>query len=335
MSISRRNFIKRAAYSSIAATAVLSGTSRGMAAIDSSDEYLSIIDLSKCDGCKNRGIPRCVAACQSKNQSRFPQAEKPIRDYWPQPKHEDWSDKQGLTNRLTPYNWTYVQHLKVKHEGQDYEINVPRRCLHCNNPPCASLCPFGVNEKMPEGPVLINPNGCFGGAKCRDVCPWEIPQRQAGVGLYLQVAPKYAGGGVMYKCDMCYDLIQDHKEPACVSACPNNAMLFGLKRDMQKYALKWAEENSGFLYGMDENGGTSTIYLSTVPFEAIHNAILEQEMDGKPGKPGMPVGVDNILDEPAGMAQGFLIAPIAGLLGAGLSVYKIMTGADNNDDNEA
>ncbi|NLO21439.1 MAG: 4Fe-4S dicluster domain-containing protein [Syntrophomonadaceae bacterium] len=335
MSMSRRSFIKRAAFSGMAVTAVLSGADVAAASINSGNEFASIINLTKCDGCKNFGTPSCVAACRSKNQNRFPQAQKPIGDYWPQTKHEDWSEKQELSNRLTPYNWTYVQHLQVEHEGQEYEIHVPRRCLHCDNPPCASLCPFGVNEKMPEGPVLINPNGCFGGAKCRDVCPWEIPQRQGGVGLYLQVAPKYAGGGVMYKCDMCYDLIQKGQQPACVSACPNNALIFGLKGDMHDYARQWAQENSGYLYGLEEHGGTSTIYLSAVPFEAIHDAILNQEIDGKPGKPAMPVGVGNILDEPAGMAQGFLIAPVAGLLGAGLSVYKIMTGADNDENNEA
>jgi hypothetical protein len=134
---------------------------------------------------------------------------------------------------------------------------------------------------------------------------------------------------------MCYDLIQKGQQPACVSACPNNALIFGLKGDMHDYARQWAQENSGYLYGLEEHGGTSTIYLSAVPFEAIHDAILNQEIDGKPGKPAMPVGVGNILDEPAGMAQGFLIAPVAGLLGAGLSVYKIMTGADNDENNEA
>ncbi len=335
MSMSRRNFIKRAAYSGLAATAVLSRVDKAAASLNSTEEYASIIDLSKCDGCSNLDTPLCVASCRTKNQANYPQPEQPIGDYWPQTKHEDWSDKQGLVNRLTPYNWTYVQHLEVEHEGRLVKVSVPRRCLHCDNPPCSSLCPFGVNEKMPEGPVVINPNGCFGGAKCRDVCPWNIPQRQAGVGLYKEVAPKYAGGGVMYKCDMCYDLIQKGKEPACVSACPNGALSFGPKKDMQTYARNWAQENDGYLYGDAENGGTSTFYLSVIPFEAIHQAILEQEVDGKPGKPGMPVGAVNVLDEPAGIAEGFVIAPVAGLLAAGLSVYRTMKGAEINEDPEA
>ncbi len=335
MSISRRNFIKRAAYSGIAATAVLSGVNKTAAAFNTTDEYATIIDVTKCDGCHGLDTPRCVSACRKKNQDKFPQPEKPIMDYWPQPKHEDWSDKQNLINRLTPYNWTYVQHLQVEHEGNIHQVHVPRRCLHCDNPPCSSLCPFGVNEKMPEGPVVINPDGCFGGAKCRDVCPWQIPQRQAGIGLYQEVVPKYAGGGVMYKCDLCYDLVQKGQEPACISACPNNAISFGPKKDMQSYAKNWVKDKGGYLYGDLENGGTSTYYLSLIPFNAIHDAIIEQEVDGKPGKPGMPVGVANILDKPAGMARSMLIAPFAGLLAAGLSVYKTMTGVDNDENSEA
>jgi formate dehydrogenase iron-sulfur subunit len=295
MPISRRKFIQRATYSGLAAAAILTGTDKATAAIDSRGELATVIDLTKCDGCIKFDTPKCVNACREKNKSRFPQPEKPIQDYWPQNKHEDWSDKQELTNRLTPYNWTYVQHLQIEYEGKLKEVHIPRRCMHCDNPACSALCPFGVNEKKPEGPVVINTSGCFGGAKCRDVCPWHIPQRQAGVGLYKQVAPKYAGGGVMYKCDMCYDLIQEGKEPVCVNACPHNAISFGARKEMQNYATSWAGDNNGYIYGDNENGGTSTFYLSQIPFEVINQAILEQEADGKPGKPAMPVGIGNRL----------------------------------------
>jgi len=33
-------------------------------------------------------------------------------------------------------------------------------------------------EKTAEGAVVIDHESCFGGAKCRSVCPWNIPQRQ-------------------------------------------------------------------------------------------------------------------------------------------------------------
>jgi hypothetical protein len=104
---------------------------------------------------------------------------------------------------------------------------------------------------------------------------------------------------------------------------------------MRTYARSWAEDNQGYIYGDLENGGTATFYLSNIPFEAINQAIKEQEADGKPGRPTMEVGVDNPLDEPENIAKAFVIAPVAGLLAAGLSVYKTMQGEEKHEDSEA
>jgi len=38
------------------------------------------------------------------------------------------------------------------------------------------------------GKTVIDYSICFGGVKCRDVCPLGITQRQAGVGMYLKLA---------------------------------------------------------------------------------------------------------------------------------------------------
>ena len=100
--------------------------------------------------------------------------------------------------------------------------------MHCDNPPCAKLCPFGVKHKTPEGPVYIDHNLCFGGAKCRTVCPWSVPQRQAGVGIYTlwqRFLP--AGGGVMFKCDLCRERLLSGDRPLCIDACPNKSMQIG------------------------------------------------------------------------------------------------------------
>ncbi len=332
MAITRRSFLKRAAVSGITAATIMTGAGKALAKTTSTGNYALLHDLDKCDGCSHLDTPLCVSACKNKNENHFPEPEAQIREYWPQKKYEDWSDKKNLTNRLTPYNWTYVQHVNVMHNGQTVKVHIPRKCMHCDNPPCASLCPFGVNHKTPEGPVVIYPDGCFGGAKCRDVCPWHIPQRQAGVGLYLKIAPDYAGGGVMYKCDMCHDLIAKGQEPACVTPCPRGAIRFGDKEELRAYAKNWAKENNGYVYGDTENGGTSNFYISKVPFDAISKAIAAQDLDGKPGRTAMPVNVENPLDEPSGMLSSFLTAPVAGVLAAGISAYKIMKGESADED---
>ena len=48
-----------------------------------------LIDITRCDGCPDVAVPRCVAACQSENGSRYPEPrDEDVEDYWPQTKHE-------------------------------------------------------------------------------------------------------------------------------------------------------------------------------------------------------------------------------------------------------
>lgn len=325
--MSRRSFLQRTALAGAAGAAVMAQGPTAAAA-EQGMPMATVIDLTRCDGCAAYKTPLCVEACQTKNKARFPEPVKPMQDYWPRKGFEDWSDKRGLRDRLTPYNWLYVQ--KVDVDGR--KIYAPRRCMHCDEPTCAHLCPFGVIAKNGDGSVVIDADGCFGGAKCRDVCPWGVPMRQAGVGLYLKLAPKIGGGGVMYKCDMCHDLVKQGKNPACVGACPQGAMSFGDRTAMQQLAASRSKEVGGFVYGAEENGGTSTYYVSPVSFAAINRALKEQKVvDGKPGRSGMPVKVENRVAELNDWAAGILLAPVAALLAAGRVAYRSLAGTSDKN----
>lgn len=313
--MSRRGFLQRGLAAGAVGAGLLYGFEPVGAAAATSGPMASVIDLTKCDGCKGKEAPLCVSACRTKNADRFPEPVEQIHDYWPQKKHEDWSRKRNLTNRLTPYNWTYVETVQV--DGQT--VSIPRRCMHCDNPTCMNICPFSAIEQHKEGPVEIHASSCMGGAKCRDVCPWGIPQRQAGVGPYLNIAPEFLGGGAMFKCDGCIDLVKEGQKPACETACPKGAIQFGPREEIFALAKARAEEIGGYVYGDKENGGTSTLYVSKVPFEKIDEAIKakkEGQKDVGPGRPGMPVAVGNYLDTPNGMALALLVAPIAGVAAA-------------------
>lgn len=322
--ISRRQFLKRSALASATGAAVLTAIHQpGEAA---STPMATVIDLTKCDGCAGQPVPRCVTACKTKNQHRFPQPQKPIPDYWPRKGYEDWSAKQQITNRLTPYNWTYVQQVTV----QGKQLSIPRRCMHCENPPCAKLCPFSAYTIHNDSAVVVDPEVCFGGAKCRDVCPWGVPARQAGVGLYMKLMPDYGGGGVMYKCDMCHELVQKGQQPACVSACPQQAMTFGSKEEMKKLVRNRSKEINGHIYGLTENGGTATYYVSPVPFAEIDKALQTQgQVDGKPGQSGMPQAAAK-MEEFNNWSAAMLLAPVAGMFAAGWSAWRTM----KQDDRE-
>ena len=307
MKFSRRTFITGAGT----ATAMLCLPTGRVQAKPGPDSYATLIDLAKCDGCAGRPAPLCVQSCREVRQNDFPRpAKDQLRDYWPQKKHEDWSQKQQLSDRFTPYNWIFLQQVEVGGRL----VSIPRRCMHCDNPPCAKLCPFGVKHKTPEGPVYIDHDLCFGGAKCRSVCPWSVPQRQAGVGIYT-IWQKYlpVGGGVMFKCDLCRDRLQDGMQPHCIEVCPRKAMQIGRRDEIMELAERLRLEYDGDLYGMTENGGTSTIYVSPVPFADIDRALVAQAKDQKGGKVVRLDQPQNMLEKQKSWALLSLLSPLAGI----------------------
>jgi Fe-S-cluster-containing dehydrogenase component len=223
---------------------------------------------------------------------------------------EDWSEKQDVDDRLTPYNWLFVQNATVNINGEEQEITLPRRCMHCVNPPCVKLCPWGAARQLENGISRIDSDICLGGSKCKKVCPWDIPQRQTGTGLYLDILPSFAGNGVMYKCDRCYDQIAEGLLPACIEACPEGVQTIGPRDEIIAKAHALAKEINGYIYGENENGGTHTIYVSPVPFEALNKTIEK----GK-GKPHLKP-VKDTMAQANNLTTAMIIAPVAGIAAA-------------------
>ena len=230
---------------------------------------------------------------------------------------EDWSEKQDVMDRLTPYNWIYIQDAMVNINGDETELTFPRRCMHCVNPPCVKLCPWGAARQLENGISRIDSDICLGGSKCKKVCPWDVPQRQTGTGLYLDILPSLAGNGVMYKCDRCYNRIADGELPACIEACPEEMQTIGPRDEIIKKAHQLAKEIDGYIYGENENGGTNTIYVSPVPFEEIDKSIKK----GK-GRPHLKP-VKDLMARANNLAAAMVIAPVAGIAAAVGKFYKM------------
>ena len=302
--LSRRSFLKIGA----GAAALAAGSLPGIAHASGEGQLATLIDLSLCDGCADRPIPACVSSCKTLNKDKIPPVVENIPEPWPRKTIEDWSKKQEVFDRLTPYNFIYVHKADIDGKA----VYVPRRCMHCDSPACATICPFSANHKEKNGAVVIDQDKCFGGAKCKDVCPWEIPQRQSGVGLYLHVLPGYMGNGVMYKCDLCNERLKEGKLPGCVEACPRKVLLIGPRREIEKIADDRALAMSGYIYGKVENGGTSTLYVSPVSFEKINAA-----MEKKPGRPDMKPGVKRRMASTDPLGKAVLAAPVLGIAAAG------------------
>lgn len=310
--ISRRSFMKGglAAAAGVAASSI-----PGAAAAAKPDErkqLATLLDIRKCIGCE-----ACVEACSEANSEKYPNPQKPFPKMIPnRVPVEDWSEKQDVNDRLTPYNWLFIQHADVQINGEETELTIPRRCMHCVNPPCVKLCPWGAAQQLENGISRIDSDICLGGSKCRNVCPWNIPQRQTGTGLYLDLMPSMAGNGVMYKCDRCYNRLADGELPACIEACPEDVQTIGPREEIIKKAQVLAKEINGYIYGENDNGGTNTIYVSPVSFEELNKAIEK----GK-GKPHLEP-VKDMMAQANNLAAAMFVAPIAGIAAAIGKFYK-------------
>jgi len=323
--ISRRSFLKAAGGVALACTMGLPTPARA----EERGRLATLIDLSLCDGCVDRDTPACIQACRAKNITAVPEPVNPIPKPLPRGMIEDWSKKKDVTDRLTPYNYLYIQKAEVEYNGKRQTVYIPRRCMHCDNPACATICPFTANHKYKTGAVVIDKDLCFGGAKCRTVCPWSIPQRQSGVGIYLHIVPTLAGNGVMFKCDLCQDLLLHGKNPVCVDACPRHALLIGEREKTHAEARRRSVAMNGFLYGKEENGGTSTLYVSPIPFE-----LLNKTIEKGPGKPHLGP-VKRRMAKTDTMATAVLLAPVAGIItGVAAAVGSKIKAGQEEDRNE-
>jgi Fe-S-cluster-containing dehydrogenase component len=289
----------------------MAGPGLARAGTDAGEEPLAtLIDISRCIGCEE-----CVYACQDANAHKFPEPEKPFPKMVPdRVPVEDWSDRRDVTDRLTPYNWLYIQYATGIRDGKEMTLTIPRRCMHCENPPCVKLCPWGAAKQETNGLSRIDSQICLGGSKCKSVCPWNIPQRQTGVGLYLDILPAFAGNGVMYKCDRCYDRLAKGGQPACIEACPEQVQVIGKRSEMIALARERAKEMDGFIYGLEENGGTHTLYVSPIPFDQL-------TYDTGKGKPHLNPVKDTMADG-SNLAMALVIAPVAGAAAALGKFYK-------------
>jgi formate dehydrogenase iron-sulfur subunit len=93
---------------------------------------------------------------------------------------------------------------------------------------------------------------------------------------------------VIKKCTFCIDRLSAGLEPACVHTCPSRALMFGERDELLAVAEARIQEHPeryvNHIYGKDEGGGTSLLYIGPVPFEEqgmpkLGSAPVEQDTE--------------------------------------------------------
>ena len=127
--------------------------------------------------------------------------------------------------------------------------HVTSSCHHCLDPACLNACPVDAYEKDPiTGIVKHLDDQCFGCQYCTLACPYDAPKFHPGL-------------GIVRKCDMCAGRLQAGEAPACVQACPHEAIRI---RVVDRAEVIAHAETGSFLRGAPDPSYTmpTTRYLT-------------------------------------------------------------------------
>ncbi len=170
--------------------------------------WAMVIDLRKCDGCVDQGVPpQCTQYC-----------------VWGHfiPENQQW---------MEVYRHNELEGIP---EASGHFMPVP--CQQCENAPCVNVCPVGATFATPNGEVLIDQDRCIGCRFCMAACPydrrffnWEEPEQLPQIqnseyNIFHQTPAKK---GTVMKCNFCPERTAAGGVPLCVEACPHAGIYFG------------------------------------------------------------------------------------------------------------
>jgi len=109
-------------------------------------------------------------------------------------------------------SWRDVGLLLGGNDAPGWQQTVTSACHHCLEPECMHGCPVKAYEKDEDtGIVRHLDDQCIGCEYCSLKCPFDVPKYSSRL-------------GIVRKCDMCYQRLEVGESPACVQACPNEAI---------------------------------------------------------------------------------------------------------------
>jgi Fe-S-cluster-containing dehydrogenase component len=222
MILTRKKFLRIAGISTIAAAGgrlwgafegAVQSTTPALPQAIAARRWAMAIDLSAC--AQEKDCRRCIAACHAVHN--VPESCGPAHRI-------EWIWKSSFDSAF-PSEQHELQPAALKGAA------VPLFCNHCDNPPCVRVCPTRATWKREDGIVMMDWHRCIGCRYCMAACPygsrsfnWTDPRPYlAHQDSDFPTRTK----GVVEKCSFCSDRLARALPPACVQACPREAMIFG------------------------------------------------------------------------------------------------------------
>ncbi|NJD18740.1 MAG: 4Fe-4S dicluster domain-containing protein, partial [Gemmatimonadetes bacterium] len=112
-------------------------------------------------------------------------------------------------------SWRQIVPFNPERRPDIPSFHLSLACNHCDDAPCVAQCPTQAMRRDPvTGAVLVDGSRCIGCRYCAWVCPYDAPRFDAA-------------RGVMTKCTLCSHRLAAGGTPACVEACPTDALGYG------------------------------------------------------------------------------------------------------------
>ena len=120
-----------------------------------------------------------------------------------------------MINKLEPEE-AFISYKEIEQGTYPsvYAETVPVQCMHCEDAPCAAVCPTHATYITDSGVVLVDEEKCIGCKYCMAACPY---------GVRIQIEKT----GVIEKCRFCWYEGEPGNPPACVGTCISGARIFG------------------------------------------------------------------------------------------------------------
>jgi formate dehydrogenase iron-sulfur subunit len=159
--------------------------------------------------------------------------------------------------------------LLVGTRKEPYLQTVTTACHHCEDPACANGCPVLAYDKdAATGIVRHLDDQCIGCSYCILKCPYDVPK------FNLK-------RGIVRKCDMCQGRLAEGEAPACVQACPNEAIKIKVVK------LTEVPDRGQIIVGAFDSSYTrpTTSYVSSKPLPAAAKPADAGRLDLDHGHP--------------------------------------------------